>query len=93
MKNFFYRVKNQDTVLSLSQKFNVPIGIIIYENNLKKEILEGDVLYICTPIGTPYFVKPTDTIKSIAQKHNISEEELIQKNKSPYFFYGEIIYI
>ena len=93
MKNFFYRVKNQDTVLSLSQEFSVPVGIIIAENNLIKEISEGDILYICTPIGTPYTVMPTDTAKSIAKKFNLTEEELLLKNKSPYFFYGEIIYV
>ena len=93
MENFFYRVKSNETVMSLSQKFKVPVGILIDDNNLKREVEEGDLLYICAPIGDVYIVKPLDSIDSIAKKFGIEKQDLILKNKSPYFFYGEIIYI
>ena len=93
MRNFFYRVKQGDTVISLSKKFSVPIGVLIYENNLKRDVFEGDVLFVPKMMGKPYIIKANDNAKTLAKEFCVSEEELLYKNKSPYFFYGEIIYI
>ncbi len=89
MKNFFYRVAEGDTLYGLSQKFNVSATEILAENNLKREIERGDVLYIPAPSRDYYFVKAEDTISSICKKLNISPERLREKNQNiPYVFYG-----
>lgn len=94
MKKFFYRVGEGDTVFSLSQKFSVPVGIIISLNNLTKEIECGDMLYIEKDCGqTVYSVGLYETAFSIGQKFGISPSVLLKKNRLPYFFYGLTIFL
>lgn len=93
MENFFYRVKNLDTLRSISKKFNIPTTVIIYDNNLTEEISEGDLLYLSRPCGTPYVVGVLDTLDSIESKFCVKREEILDKNKTPYLIYGEIIII
>ena len=57
MKKFFYRVESEDDVLSVSRKFLVPVGRIIFLNRLEKEIEEGDLLDIEKSDYKVYFVK------------------------------------
>lgn len=87
MKKFFYRVEN-DSVLSLSEKFGVPPTVIIKENRLKREIARGDVLLITLQDGKRYAVQPTDTLKKVAARFGVSEKELCEKNGVDYLFYG-----
>lgn len=90
MKKFFYRVIDGDTVISVSQKFNCSVGSLIFNNNLKKEISAGDIILI-EKCDNVYFVKPTDTIKNLAEKFNKTEQEVLEKNHLSYLFCG--IYI
>lgn len=92
MINFFYRVQKQDTILELSIRFKVPIGVLIRDNNLKADISEGDLLFINRPNGTPYTVEVGDTLSSLAKRFGVTEDTLALKNNSPYLLYGEIIY-
>ena len=93
MKKFFYRVNAFDTIFSISEKFRVPIGVLIFDNNLKQEVSEGDVLFISIPDGKKYHPTPLDDYKSVAEKINLSEDYLKEKNKAPYLFYGAWILI
>ncbi len=93
MKNFFYRVNAFDTIFSISEKFRVPIGVLIFDNNLKEEILEGDILFISIPDGKIYRPAPLEDYKRVAEKFNLSENYLREKNKAPYLFYGAWILI
>lgn len=90
MKKFFYRVLDNDTAVSICQKFSCSLGRLIYNNNLKKEVLAGDILLIerCENL---YLVKPTDTIKSLSKRFNKGEQEILEKNHLDYIFCG--IYI
>ena len=93
MKNLFYRVKTGDDLLSVSAKFSVPAGIIVADNALKKELTEGDVLFLRRSGGKFYTVKPEDTLESVAEKFGVSPENILEKNKIPYGFAGETIII
>ncbi len=93
MKKFFYRVREGDNLYSLSKKFKTPVGILIYENKLNKEIEEGDVLYVFVPSGTVYTATPLDDYCSISKKFGLTEEELKEKNKTPYLYYGVLIVV
>ena len=91
MQNFFYRVKEGDTVIALSKRFTIPPHIIIKENGLTEEIKAGDIIYL-TPCEKTYEVKLKDDIKSIAEKFNITEDELRSINGGiSTVYYGLII--
>ena len=91
MKNLYYRVQKKDTLLSISAKLSVPASVIVADNELKKEVEEGDILFIRQCEGKLYTVEPEDTARSIAEKFGLTESELLEKNKIPYVFAGEII--
>jgi len=93
MKNFFYRVTSLDTTLSVSEKFSVPIGKLVKDNNLNSEISEGDMLYVQSCDCRFYKVKPTDTLKSLSEKFNVPEQKILDDNCVPYIFYGLTIII
>lgn len=93
MKKFFYRVKDGDTVLSLSQRFSLPPLKLIALNNLKKEIEQGDLLIIEYPKGRVYTVSLTDTVNSISEKFNVSPKKILTDNGVPYVFYGLKIFV
>ena len=93
MKNFFYRVSNGETILSISQKVGVPALIIIKTNRLNSEVSDGDLLYIEKQDGILYKVQPFDTAKRIAEKFCLSEKTLLEKNGVDYLFYGLTIII
>ena len=88
MEKFFYRVLDGETVISVANKFNLPVCAIIKDNNLKSEISKGDLLYIERTDDRVYKVTPFDTLFSVAQKFGVSESEILQKNGVPYIFFG-----
>ncbi len=88
MKNFFYRVQQGDTISRLSNRFNLPVTEIISLNNLKREIEEGDLLFIQTYDCVLYTVKPQDTVYSIAKKFNVSPQKILDDNHLPYVWWG-----
>ena len=61
-EEFFYRVKKGDSVLSVSLKLKVPFTLLIADNNLFREIEEGDLLYIK---GKAFFIPPSLAIALI----------------------------
>lgn len=91
MKKFFYRVQKDDSIFSLSTKFNVPTGKLIFDNNLRKEISEGDILLIEKSEKKLYRVEIADTIEKISKKCNLSSDEILKNNHLPYIFYGILI--
>ncbi len=89
MKKFFYRVEENDTVMSVASKFSLPLFLLIEQNNLTSEVARGDLLYIENSYGQDlYEIKPTDTLESVASKFNVDKTELLMKNKTPYLFVG-----
>lgn len=90
MKKIFYRVKKDDTLFCIAQRFNVSVFSIIKENLLNQEVEEGDMLVIDSNQST-YKVLPLENLKDIAKKLNISEQELIELNGIDEVFYGAII--
>lgn len=93
MKKIFFRVDKEDSLLSLSIKFNVPPIEIINYNGLKREIECGDVVVIPVKEGVFYTVGVGEDENSIAKKFNVDKERLLQTNGVPYLFYGLTIRI
>lgn len=89
MRKFFYRVKENDCIITIAERFNASPFAIIKENRLKKEPSFGDVLFIAVGDGKTYEVTPRDTIKSVAEKFGLTYRELSAKNGDvPYVFCG-----
>lgn len=88
MEKFFYRVGKGDTVIGLSARFGVPPVAIIADNDLKREISEGDILYIENRAGKLYNTEPFDTMESVAERFGVSPEDLKDANGVDYLFYG-----
>lgn len=88
MKKFFYRVTEGDGIVSVAERFSASVTKLIKDNNLKREIEAGDMLFIETG-GETYPVEPWDTMRSVARKFGVTEREIAQKNGDvPYIFYG-----
>ena len=90
MKKFFYRVQEGEMLSSISQKFNAPIGRLIYNNKLTKEVSAGDIILI-EQAQNVYLVKPSDTLESLAKKFNVTPQEMLDKNHLEYIYCGLLI--
>jgi LysM repeat protein len=88
MKKFFYRVEENESLISVAEKFSIPPSILIKENNLKQEISTGDLLVIPPFCGRVYKVQPQDTLDSISKKFKVEKEKILIDNALSYIFYG-----
>jgi len=93
MKKFFYRVADGDSVFSVAERFNVPIAILIKDNNLTRDLIAGDLLYIERAECRVYKVMPCDTLCGLARKFNTTEQKILSDNNIEYIFYGITIKI
>lgn len=88
MEKFFYRVCEEDKLLSIAEKFSIPITKLIADNNLKREVCLGDMLYIEKPDGLIYKVDARDSLFSISERFKVPEQKILSDNGIPYVFYG-----
>lgn len=87
MKKIFFRVDKGDSLLSVSNTFNVPPIEIINYNGLKRELEGGDIIVVPLKEGVFYTVGVGEDEKSVAKKFNVDEKKLLQINGVPYLFY------
>lgn len=73
-----YKVKEDETLWGIGQKFNIFYAKIMRANNLrsKGEIKAGQTLEVPVPKRYYYRVKKGDTIEEIASKYNIKPERI-----------------
>ena len=94
----YYRVKANDTLSQIANKYNVTVESIAQENNISNpnliyigQILRIEVLrYDVHETGsTIYLVRPNDTLSQIALDYNTSVSELVRLNdiKNPNLIY------
>ena len=93
MKNFFYRVNKGDGILSVAKQFGVPPTSLIKDNELSREVEEGDIIFIKGKSGTLYDVKPFDTVDSVEAKFGVSAEKIKSENGVDFLFYGLTVLI
>lgn len=87
-----YRVEEGDTLESLALKYSTTKEILIRDNNLDGEVINGDVLYIRT-FKKVYTVGVLDTPYIVAKKLNVTIEKLYDLNGVDYLYpYQRIIY-
>ena len=88
MEKFFYRVEKGDTVVGLSARFDIPPIFIVRDNGLKREIAEGDIIFIEKRAGRIYDALPFDTIESVAERFGVLPDRIREANGVDYLFYG-----
>ncbi|MBE7086874.1 MAG: LysM peptidoglycan-binding domain-containing protein [Clostridiales bacterium] len=93
MKKFFYRVQRGETLFDITNRFNLPITVIIKLNGLKEEVQKGDLLYIEEKDAPLYVVKPTDRIDELAKICNKTKDEILEENGLPFLYVGAKIYL
>jgi len=76
-----YIVKTGDTLDSIAKKFGITISTIKVENNISgNKLKEKQILRILPTSGFIYKVRRGDTISSIANRYNSSEDKIYQYN-------------
>lgn len=88
MNAFFYRVQCGDSLISVCRKFSAPPEAVIRENNLSREIEEGDIIFIASAGKAAYIAGAGDSYDTIAKKCNIPAAKLKNLNGAEYVFYG-----
>ena len=97
--NNLYVVQKGDSLYSIANKYNVLVNDLIDANNLASTILNvGQRLIIPAKEeiqGVNYTVKPGDTLYSIANRYNISVNDIVKANdlKSNILSIGQVLLI
>ena len=98
--NSLYIVQKGDSLYSIANKYNILVNDLIDANNLASTILSvGQRLIIPNQKqeiqGVNYTVKPGDTLYSIANRYNISVNDIVKANdlKSNILSIGQVLLI
>jgi murein DD-endopeptidase MepM/ murein hydrolase activator NlpD len=77
-----YKVKKGDTLASVAKKYDVSKMTLWWANKLKAnaELKAGTTLRIPPVSGLVYTVKATDTLESLAAKHKIKPDKIVELN-------------
>ena len=71
-----YTVHRGDTLSAIARMFGVSVNTIIWANDLKGSIVEGQNLVILPISGVQYTIKAGDTVQKIAEKFKASAQEV-----------------
>ncbi len=75
-----YIVRAGDSLSQIAKMYGVTTNTIVWANNIKGSIHEGDELVILPISGVSYKVAKGDTIRSIASKYKADMDEIISYN-------------
>jgi murein DD-endopeptidase MepM/ murein hydrolase activator NlpD len=75
-----YVVRSGDSLSQIATMFGVSVNTIIWANNIKSAIHEGDELVILPISGVSHTVTKGDTIRSIASKYKADLGEVLSYN-------------
>ncbi len=94
LKQFYYRVKIDDTLDEIYSRFNTSKENVL-RNNDDIPLYPGEWIRITQNDYITHIVKPTETLEQIAIKYNIDILEIKQKNNltSDKLFIGQILKI
>jgi len=82
-----YVVKQDDTITSIAEAFNVSSSRLRYDNQISnRDLVVGEALIINTP-QTIYVVNQGDTLVSIAQTFNTTVKNILRHN--PYLLFQD----
>ncbi|MEG1963595.1 MAG: LysM peptidoglycan-binding domain-containing protein, partial [Clostridia bacterium] len=89
MKEFIYRVEENEDIETIAKKFLLNKDEVLQSNKIEKEkVQEGARLWLKLPEGSKYIVKPFDTLNSISKKFLVDVEDIKENNKIENVFVG-----
>ena len=82
VKAFDYEVKPGDTLSGISKTYNIDVGTLISYNKIEdvRRIWVGAKLKIPDIDGLPYVVRGGDSLESIAEKHGVPLNDILDAN-------------
>ncbi len=92
---YTYEIKNGDNLYQISKKYNVNTKLLAELNglNIDDYIYPGEILLIPKKDVSYYITKEGDTLKTLSDIFDVSENELINQNKTIYLQNGQMIYL
>ncbi len=98
IKNISYRVKDNDTLDSISESFHVPKEEILEASNLKTTdpFISGILLSIPKKRGLYYKFKNGDTLAKVATTYKVSLDDILDENhidEADIFLLGQRIFL
>ena len=92
--SFWLRVKENDDINSICQKYNSNKQNIL-RNNPELEMYSGEFIKVNVNDYISHFVKPAETLEYIARIYNKNKEKILQENNlnSEKLFIGQCIKI
>lgn len=86
----YYRVKAEEDIKKIAKSFNISTQNIKTNN---ADVEEGDFVEIRNAFENVHIVKPLETLKQIADMHNLEEDYIMKINnlKSKMLFVGQRI--
>lgn len=89
-KSGYIKLKRNDTIASVCQRYNVPKSVL-QKANEGVEMTGGVTVFIPDFDGISYTVKPLDTLSAISERFGMSEEEITNKNGLEYLYPGLVL--
>ena len=87
-----YKVQKDDTITSICQKCKVSQVELLKLNNIS-QITPNQILILPKQYSFVYVVQPLDTYESIAQKLNLSVDQIKKATLGKKMFIGQCIYL
>ena len=89
-----YEIKNGDTLYSISKNYNVNTKLLAELNglDLNDYIYPGQLILVPKKNISYYITKDGDTLSNVSKIFEISEEKLIDQNKSIYLIPEQVIF-
>lgn len=89
-----YEIKKGDTLYAISKKYNVNTKLLAELNglNLDDYIYPNQVIFVPKKNVSYYITKEGDTLSNVSDIFGVSEEEIINQNKTIYLSNGQMIY-
>lgn len=83
LKFFFYKIKQGESLFTISKKLGVSMDTLISLNTMENanSVGEGKRIIIPNLQGILYNIKKNDTLESIADKYKISKEDILDANE------------
>lgn len=89
-----YEIKEGDSLYKISKIYNVNTKLLAELNGLDLDdyIYSGQILLIPKKEVSYYITKEGDTLSNISRLFGVTEEELINQNKTIYLQNGQMIF-
>lgn len=90
-----YEIKKGDNLYQISKNNNINTKLLAELNGLKIDdyIYPGQVILIPKKNVSYYITKEGDTLKNVSDVFDVSQDELINQNKTIYLLEGQMIYL